>query len=141
MADFVVTMHLVLDLVEKLVVMFYQTTSLKCFRLATLGKGELNLLIFGFGKTLGMNHTLEILQLDWFDGLVELDLEELIQPLITDENGNQANFTLTSLTFMSFHFMNSFGATIARMLRKNSLIKHFNLKHFLTTKSHVQELI
>jgi hypothetical protein len=141
MVNFVVTMHLVPDLVEKLMVMLYQKTSLKRFKLATLGKGEFNLPIFGFGKTLGMNHTLEILQLDRFDSLVELDLEELIQPLIMDENGNQVNYTFTSLTFMSFHFMSSFGASIVGMLRRNSSIKHLNLKHSLTTKSHAQELI
>jgi len=72
---------------------------------------------------------------------MELDLEELVQPLIMDENGNHVNFTLTNFTFMNFHFMNSFGASIARMLRRNSLIKHLNLKHFLTIESHVQELI
>jgi hypothetical protein len=141
MANFVVTMHLVLDFVEKLVVIFYHNTSFKCFKLATLGKGDFNLLVFGFGKTLGMNHTLEIFQLDWFNSLVELDLEELVQPLIMDENGNQVNSTFTSLTFMNFHFMSSFGASIAGMLRINSLIKHLNLKHSLRTESHVQELI
>jgi len=88
-----------------------------------------------------MNHTFEILQLDWFDSLVELDLEELVQLLIMDENGNQVNSTLTNFTFMNFHFMNSFGDSITRMFRKNSLIKHLNLKHSLTTESHVQELI
>ncbi len=64
MINFVVIMHFVPNLMEKLVVMFYQNKSLKHFRLATLGKGEFNLPIFGFGKTLGMNHTLEIFQLD-----------------------------------------------------------------------------
>ncbi len=141
MVNFVVTIHLVPDFVEKLVVMLYQNTSFKHFRLATLGKGEFNLPIFGFGKTLGMNQTLEILQLDWFDSLVELDLEELVQLLIMDKNGNQVNLKLTNLTFMNFRFMNSFGASIAGILKRNSLIKHLNLKHSLIIESHVQELI
>jgi hypothetical protein len=100
----------------------------------------------GFGNALDMNHTLQILQLIFPSG--GLDLEELVQPLIMDENGHQANSTLTSLIIYPFRdrltevsTMSPIGATLARMLRKNSSIKHLHLLMSLTRESHVQQLI
>jgi hypothetical protein len=135
-ASFFVLMHdLVPDLMDKFVVMLCHNTSLKEFTLRIGGgKGEHSLPISGFGKALGMNHTLEILTLD----NLQVDLEELVQPLIMDKNGNQVNSTLTTLCF--YHV--SFSTSIAGMLRRNSSIKHLNLifRHD-ATESDVRELI
>jgi hypothetical protein len=130
---------LVPDLMDKFVVMLCHNTSLKDFALNT-GGGKVvhSLRISGFGKALGMNHTLEILRLH-VKLPVELDLEELVQPLIMDENGNQVNSTLTTLNF--FSFMGSYAARIAGMLRRNSSIKHLHLENFLASESDIRELI
>jgi hypothetical protein len=130
---------LVLDLLDKIVVMLCHNTSLKQFTVNVLGpRPEHNLPVSGFGKALGMNHTLEILKL-MID--LEMDLEELVQPLIMDENGNQVNSTLTTLSLIGPSTMRSFGATIARMLRRNSSIKTLNLIQSLRTELDTRELI
>jgi hypothetical protein len=72
----------------------------------------------GFGNALKMNHTLQHLELQ-LPVHVELDLDELVQPLN----------------------MSSVGASFARMLQKNSSIKHFDLRTPSTSESDVQELI
>jgi hypothetical protein len=95
----------------------------------------------GFGNALKMNHTLTSLAFYFYDSSIKLDLEELVRPLIMDENGHQANSTLTSLSVMELSAMSSVGATFARMLRKNSSIKHLDLSWSLTSESDVQELI
>jgi len=95
----------------------------------------------GFGNALKMNHTLQILQLEFPSHSGGLDLEELVQPLIMDENGRQANSTLTTLDVTGLFGMSSVGAIFARMLPKNSSIKHLNLANSLTIESNVQELI
>ncbi|CAM6023287.1 unnamed protein product [Sphagnum balticum] len=135
-ASFDVSTH---DVVDKIVVMLCHNTSLKRFALG----GEHNLPISGFGKALGMNHTLEILNFFWVNHRrsMELDLEELVQPLIMDENGNQANSTLTSLTFSGFSFVSSFAVSIAAMLRRNSSIKSLFLWSSLEIESDARELI
>jgi hypothetical protein len=91
----------------------------------------------GFGNALKMNHTLQDLELKFSS----LDLEELVQPLIMDENGHQANSTLTALYVIGLSAMSSVGATFARMLQKNSSIKHLDLTMSSTSESDVQELI
>jgi hypothetical protein len=58
-----------------------------------------------------------------------------------DENGHQGNSTLTALHIIGLSAMSSVGATFARMLRKNSSIKHLDLSRSLTSESEVQELI
>ncbi|KAH8965360.1 hypothetical protein BDL97_04G115100 [Sphagnum fallax] len=96
----------------------------------------------GFGNALKMNHTLTSLAFDFREGCsVKLDLEELVRPLIMDENGHQANSTLTALHVTGRHAMSSVGLTFARMLQKNSSIKHLYLCQSLTSESDVQELI
>jgi hypothetical protein len=140
MASFTVSMNdLVPNLMDKFVVMLCHNTSLKAFSLATRGGiGEHSLPISGFGKALGMNHTLEILNLI----SLQVDLEELVQPLIMDENGNQVNSTLTTLQFSDISFIMSSGASIAGMLRRNSSIKHLRLKYWWdATESDIRELI
>jgi hypothetical protein len=61
--------------------------------------------------------------------------------LIMDENGHQANSTLTALGIRELLYMRSVGATFARMLRKNSSIKYLDLRNCLLTESEVKELI
>jgi hypothetical protein len=95
----------------------------------------------GFGNALKMNHTLKSLIFSFCGSSIELDLEELVRPLIMDENGHQANSTLTTLAVSRLSAMSSVGATFARMLRKNSSIKHLDLRTSLTSESDVQELI
>jgi len=95
----------------------------------------------GFGNVLKMNHTLQSLTIQFYRRSLTLDLEELVQPLIMDENGHQANSTLTSLRVNGLSGMSSVGATFARMLRKNSSIKYLVLGNSLETESDVQELI
>jgi hypothetical protein len=95
----------------------------------------------GFGNALKMNHTLTSLAFNFCKSSIKLDLEELVRPLIMDENGHQANSTLTTLAVMELSPMTSVGATFARMLRKNSSIKHLDLTSSLTSESDVQELI
>jgi len=94
----------------------------------------------GFGNALKMNHTLTSLAFNFINS-IKLDLEELVRPLIMDENGHQANSTLTTLVVRGLSAMSSVGATFARMLRKNSSIKHLDLSYSLTSESDVQELI
>jgi hypothetical protein len=94
----------------------------------------------GFGNALKMNHTLQDLELK-FSSYMELDLEELVQPFIMDENGHQANSTLTALYVIGLSAMSSVGATFARMLQKNSSIKHLDLTMSSTSESDMQELI
>jgi len=95
----------------------------------------------GFGNALKMNHSLTSLALNFNDSSIKLDLEELLRPLIMDENGHQANSTLTTLHVIGLSAMSSVGATFARMLQKNSSIKHLDLMSSLTSESDVQELI
>jgi hypothetical protein len=95
----------------------------------------------GFGNALKMNRTLQHLELSFSDNCMELDLEELVRPLIMDENGHQANSTLTALHVIGLSAMSSVGATFARMLQKNSSIKHLDLTMSSTSESDVQELI
>jgi hypothetical protein len=95
----------------------------------------------GFGNALKMNHTLTSLAFNFYDGPFKLDLEELVRPLIMDENGHQANSTLTTLAVTGLSAMSSVGATFARMLQKNSSIKHLDLTMSSTSESDVQELI
>jgi len=95
----------------------------------------------GFGNALKMNHTLTSLAFNFSDSFIKLDLEELVRPLIMDENGHQANSTLTTLAITGLSAMSAVGATFARMLRKNSSIKHLDLRWSLTSESDVQELI
>jgi hypothetical protein len=130
------------DLIDKFVVMLCHNTSLKEFILETKHrKHEHDLPMSGFGKALGMNHTLQTLHFRSWG--VELDLEELVQPLIMNENGNQANSTLTTLVISNVGFISiSFiPASIARMLRRNSSIKHLTLQKCLETESDARELI
>jgi hypothetical protein len=95
----------------------------------------------GFGNALKMNHTLTSLNFYFWNSSIKLDLEELVRPLIMDENGHQANSTLTTLAIMGLSAMSSVGATFARMLQKNSSIKHLDLRNSSTSESDVQELI
>jgi hypothetical protein len=95
----------------------------------------------GFGDALKMNHTLQDLRLYFRPSSGRLDLEELVQPLIMDENGHQANSTLTALYVEERSPMSSVGATFARMLQKNSSIKRLCLLDSLKSESDVQELI
>jgi hypothetical protein len=131
---------------DKSVVMLRHNIGLKSFSLLLPSDIKGTTKHSGFGNALEMNHTLQILQLTFPCG--GLDLEELVQPLIMDENGHQANSTLTSLIIYSFSdrltevsTRSPIGATLARMLRKNSSIKHLDLTMSLTTESDVEELI
>ncbi|KAH9566199.1 hypothetical protein CY35_04G118600 [Sphagnum magellanicum] len=141
------------SLVDKCVVMLCHNIGLKRFILE-LSNDDDREKHSGFGNALKMNHTLQILQLKYpsfFSG--ELDLEELVQPLIMDENGHQANSTLTTLGVTGLSdiltgpegpdlpAMRSVGATFARMLRKNSSIQHLDLTKSLRSESDAEELI
>jgi hypothetical protein len=96
----------------------------------------------GFGNALKLNHTLTSLAFNFWKSSINLDLEELVRPLIMDENGHQANSTLTFLSVSELsHMSSSVCATFARMLRKNSSIKHLALRSSLITESAVQKLI
>jgi hypothetical protein len=95
----------------------------------------------GFGNAVKMNHTLQFLAFNFCATSIKLDLQELVRPLIMDENGHQANSTLTTLHVVGLFAMTSVGATFARMLQKNSSIKHLNFALSLTSESDVQELI
>jgi hypothetical protein len=128
--------------VDKSVVMLRHNIGLKSFSLRLPSDIKGTTKHSGFGNALEMNHTLQILQLIFPSG--GLDLEELVQPLIMDENGHQANSTLTALSIYhatEVSTMSPIGATLARMLRKNSSIKHLHLPESLTRESDVQELI
>jgi len=95
----------------------------------------------GFGNALKMNHTLQSLTFSFGYTPIFLDWEELVQPLIMDENGHQANSTLIALGVVGFSVMTSVGATFARMLQKNSSIKLLDLTNSLTSESDAKELI
>jgi hypothetical protein len=86
-----------IDVMDKSVVMLRHNIGLKRFSLQLQTNIEGRKKHFGFGNALKMNHTFQILQISFSDNSVELDLEELVQPLIMDENGHQANSTLTTL--------------------------------------------
>jgi hypothetical protein len=134
-----------IDVLDKSADMLCQNIGLKRFSLQ-LYNTDGTTKHSGFGNALKMNHTLQHLKLDFTD---ELDLEELVQPLIMDENGHQANSTLTALRVTRLSALRvtrlsgtrSAGATFARMLQKNSSIKQLDLTKSLTSESDVQELI
>jgi hypothetical protein len=128
------------DVSDKSADMLCHNIGLKRFSLELFDLKRLTTKHSGFGKALKMNYTLQHLKLA-FMGYVDSDLEELVQPLIMDENGHQANSTLTALDVTGRSLMSSAGATFARMLRKNSSIKHLDLSRSLTSESDVQELI
>jgi hypothetical protein len=132
--------NLTSDVLDKSADMLCHNTGLKRFRLTLFDIEGTTTKHSGFGKALKMNHTLQHLELA-FMGYVESDLEELVQPLIMDENGHQANSTLTALHVRGLHPMSPYGATFARMLQKNSSIKHLDLSHSSRSESDVQELI
>jgi hypothetical protein len=129
--------------VEKSVVMLRHNIGLKRFSLGLLSDIKDRTKHSGFGNALKMNHTLQHLAIHVRYSSMELDLEELVQPLIMDENGHQANSTLTTLDVTGLSAMGSVGATFARMLRKNSSIKRLSLVESLSlaSASHVKELI
>jgi hypothetical protein len=130
-----------IDLVDKSVVMLRHNIGLKRFTLFLPEGMDGRKLHSGFGDALKMNHTLQDLRLYFRPSSGRLDLEELVQPLIMDENGHQANSTLTALYVMERSPMSSVGATFARMLQKNSSIKRLCLLDSLKSESDVQELI
>ncbi|KAH9566191.1 hypothetical protein CY35_04G117900 [Sphagnum magellanicum] len=127
------------SIVDKCVVMLCHNIGLKRFILELSNDADTKK-HSGFGNALKMNHTLQHLELVNFNDM-ELDLKELVQPLIMDENGHQANSTLTALHVIGLSAMSSVGATLARMLRKNSSIKYLSLKDSLASESDAQELI
>ncbi|CAK9272304.1 unnamed protein product [Sphagnum jensenii] len=127
--------------VDKSVVMLRHNIGLKHFGLLLSSDIKGITKHSGFGDALKMNHTLQRLQIHFHDNSPELDLEELVQPLIMDKNGHQANSTLTTLDVTGLFAMGSVGATFARMLRKNSSIKRLSLVQSLEFASYVQELI
>jgi hypothetical protein len=129
-----------IGVLDKSADMLCQNIGLKHFSLMLLGI-EGTMKHSGFGNALKMNHTLQHLILCFNPNYMELDLEELVQPLIMDGNGHQANSTLTALDVRGLSAMRSAGATFARMLQKNSSIKHLDLSRSLTSESDVQELI
>jgi hypothetical protein len=130
-----------IDVLDKFADMLCHNIGLKCFSLHLPPDFEGRKKHSGFGNALKMNHTLQFLQLHFPFHFVGLDLEELVQPLIMDENGHQANSTLTALHVVQLSAMSSVGATFARMLQKNSSIKDLDLTKSLTSESDGQELI
>jgi len=134
------TQNTTIDVLDKSADMLCHNIGLQDFTLVVHGT-EGTTKHSGFGNALKMNHTLTSLAFYFYDSSIKLDLEELVRPLIMDENGHQANSTLTSLSVMELSAMSSVGATFARMLRKNSSIKHLDLSWSLTSESDVQELI
>jgi hypothetical protein len=128
-----------IDMLDKFADMLCHNIGLKHFSLQLFGVADTTK-HSGFGNALKMNHTLQHLELG-MSGHLELDVEELVQPLIMDENGHQANSTLTALGIRELLYMRSVGATFARMLRKNSSIKYLDLRNCLLTESEVKELI
>ncbi|CAK9272315.1 unnamed protein product [Sphagnum jensenii] len=129
------------DFMDKFAVMLCHNTSLKHF---SLDISESYLPLSRYVNASGVDRSLELLQLQARDLLqlsVRETVEELVQPLIMDENGNQVNSTLTTLTFSGFFVMSSFSARIAGMLRRNSSIKHLTLERSLATESDARELI
>jgi hypothetical protein len=131
--------HMTIDVLDKSADMLCHNIGLKRFNLELFNKGTTKL--SGFGNALKMNHTLQHLQFHFHYECIQSHLEELVEPLIMDENGHQANSTLTTLCVMGLSAMSSVGATFARMLQKNSSIKHLDLTMSLTSESDVQELI
>jgi hypothetical protein len=129
-----------IDVLDKSADMLCHNIGLKYFNL-DLFEAEVTTKHSGFGNALKMNHTLTSLAFNFCNSSIKLDLEELVRPLIMDENGHQANSTLTSLGVRGPSAMSSVSATFARMLRKNSSIKHLDFTWSLTSESDVQELI
>jgi len=129
-----------IDMLDKFADMLCHNIGLKVLSLV-LFKIEGTTKHSGFGNALKMNHTLQNLSFRFWSSSIKLDLEELVQPLIMDENGHQANSTLTALHVTELSAMSSVGATLARMLRKNSSIKSLDLEHSLASESDAQELI
>jgi len=127
---------------DKSVVMLRHNIGLKRFALKLPSDLQGTTKHSGFGNALKMNHTLQLLHFKRPPG--GLDLEELVQPLIMDENGHQANSTLTALQISfakDLSTISAIGATLARMLRKNSSIKVLHLSMCQTSESDVEELI
>jgi hypothetical protein len=136
-------MDTTIDVLDKSADMLCHNIGLKHFSF-TVNELEGTTKYSGFGNALKMNHTLQSLHFDFCFASIKVDLEELVQPLIMDENGHQANSTLTALSIyraMELSTMSPIGATLARMLRKNSSIKDLDLTRCKTGKSDVQELI
>ncbi|CAK9224936.1 unnamed protein product [Sphagnum troendelagicum] len=138
--DVICPQNTTIDVLDKSADMLCHNIGLKYFNL-DLFETEDTRKHSGFGNALKMNHTLTSLAFNSVYGPINLDLEELVRPLIMDENGHQANSTLTTLAITGLSAMSSVGATFARMLRKNSSIKHLDLRWSLTSESDVQELI
>jgi len=138
--DLVCPQNTTIDVLDKSADMLCHNIGLKYFSLL-LVETEVTTKHSGFGNALKMNHTLTSLAFNLYDSSIKLDLEELVRPLIMDENGHQANSTLTTLAVLGPSAMSSVGATFARMLRKNSSIKHLYLRKSLTSESDAQELI
>jgi hypothetical protein len=125
--------------VDKSVVMLCHNTGLKSFSLwLPCDNIEGPTKHSGFGNALKMNHTLQSLCL-FCSPSAKLDSEELVQPLIMDENGHQANSTLTYLSINDAEELSTM--SLARMLRKNSSIKRLDLRSCQMSESDVQELI
>ncbi len=129
---------------DKSVVMLRHNIGLKRFSLRLPSDIKATTKHSGFGNALKMNHTLQSLIFNFNFSCIKLDLEELVQPLIMDENGHQANSTLTALRIYhatELSTMSPIGATLARMIRKNSSIKDLDLTMSQTSESDAQELI
>jgi hypothetical protein len=137
--DLVGPQNTTIDVLDKSADMLCHNIGLRDFHLR-LYRTEGTTKHSGFGNALKMNHTLTSLAFHFWNSSIKLDLEELLRPLIMDENGDQANSTLTALD-VGLSPMSSVGATLARMLEKNSSIKHLDLTWSLTSESDVQELI
>ncbi|KAH8965359.1 hypothetical protein BDL97_04G115000 [Sphagnum fallax] len=135
------TQNTTIDVLDKSADMLCHNIGLQEFILGLMKTEGTTTKHSGFGNALKMNHTLTSLALNFRNSSIKLDLEELVRPLIMDENGHQANSTLTTLAVTGLSAMSSVGATFARMLRKNSSIKHLDLRTSLTSESDVQELI
>jgi hypothetical protein len=129
-----------IDVLDKFADMLCHNMGLKVLSLV-LFKIEGTTKHSGFGNALKRNHTLQSLTFCFWSSSIKLDLEELVQPLIMDENGHQANSTLIALGVVGPSVTSSVGATFARMLQKNSSIKHLDLTMSSTSESDVQELI
>jgi len=128
-------------LLDKSVVMLHHNIGLKCLSLWLPSDIKGTTKHSGFGNALKMNHTLQSLSFNFCIDSIKLDLEELVEPLIMNENGHQANSTLTALSMTELSTMSPIGATLARMLRKNSSIKYLDLEKSLKSEADTQELI
>jgi hypothetical protein len=124
---------------SKSAVMLRHNIGLKSFSLWLPSEIKVTTKHSGFGNALKMNHTLQSLSFRFNYSSIKLDLEELVEPLIMDENGHQANSTLTDLGITFATELSTM--SLARMLRKNSSIKSLDLKECVISESDVQELI